>query len=48
MMSLFNDKQAVMIEAFKTTSRYLDDILKVSHIYIDNMVCQIYPAKLKL
>ena len=28
MMSLSDDKQADVIDAFNTTSRYLDDILK--------------------
>ena len=29
MMSLSNAKQAVVIDAFNTTSRYLDDILNI-------------------
>ena len=29
MMSLSNDKQADIIDAFNTTSRYLDDILNI-------------------
>ena len=29
MMSLSDDKQADVIDAFNTTSRYLDDILKI-------------------
>ena len=30
MMSLSDDKQADVIDAFNTTSRYLDDILNIS------------------
>ena len=32
------DKQADDIDAFNTTSRYLDDILNINNIYFDNMV----------
>ena len=30
-MSLFDDKQADVIDAFNTTSRYLDDILNINY-----------------
>ena len=43
MMSLSDDKQADVIDAFSTTSRYLDDILNIDNVYFDNMVSQIYP-----
>ena len=33
MMSLSDDKQADIIDAFNTTSRYLDDILKIKNDY---------------
>ena len=33
MMSLSDDKQAGIIEAFNTTSRYLDDILNINNIH---------------
>ena len=45
MMSLSGDKQADVIDAINTTSRYLDDIL---NIFLDNMVSQIYPSELQL
>ena len=45
MMSLSDDQQADIIEAFNITSRYLDDILSINNIYFDNMVRTIYPAK---
>ena len=38
MMSLSDDKQADIMEAFNTTSRYLDDIFNIDIIYFDNMV----------
>ena len=37
MMSLSVDKQADVIDAFNTTSRYLDDILKINDVYFDNI-----------
>ena len=49
MMSLSNDKQAdIIIDAFNTTSRYLDDILNFKIVYFDTMVSQIYPSELQL
>ena len=48
MMSLSDDKQADVIDAFNTTSRYLDDILIINNFYFDNMVSQIYPLELQL
>ena len=48
MMSLSDDKQADVIDAFNTTSRYLDNILNINNVYFDNMVSQIYPSELQL
>ena len=48
MMSLSDDKQADIIDAFNTTFRYLDDILKINNVYFDNMLGQIYPSELQL
>ena len=48
MMSLSDNKQADVIGAFYTTSRYLDDILHIDNVYFDNMVSQIYPSELQL
>ena len=31
-----------------TSSRYLDDILKISNVYFDNMVSKIYPSEFQL
>ena len=41
MMSLSDDKQADVIDAFNTSSRYLDDILNINNVYFDNMASQI-------
>ena len=48
MMSLYDDKQADIIDAFNTTSRYLADILNINKVYFDNMISQIYPSELHL
>ena len=37
-MSLSGDKRANIIKAFNSTSRYLDGILNINNIYVDNMV----------
>ena len=37
MMSLSDDKQADVIDAFNTTSRYMGVILNTSHVYFDNI-----------
>ena len=47
MMSLSDDKQAD-VNAFNTTSRYLDDILNIYNVDFDNMVSQLYPSELQL
>ena len=48
MMPLYDDKQAVVIDALNTTSRYLEDICNINNIYFDNMVSQIYSSELQL
>ena len=50
MMSLSDSKQAdiTCIDAFNTTSRYMDDISNINNDYFDNMVSQIYPSELQL
>ena len=48
MMFLSDDKQADVINAFNTTSRYLDDTLNINNFNFDNMVSQIYPSELQL
>ena len=46
MMSLSDDKQADVIDAFNTTSRYLDNILNINNVYFDKVASQIYPSEL--
>ena len=48
MMSISADKQANVVYAFNTTSRYLDDILTINNVDFDNVVSQIYPYELQL
>ena len=49
MDSLINhDNQADVIEAFNSTSRYLDDLLNIDNPYFEGMVNQIYPSELQL
>ena len=46
--SLSRENQADIIEAFNSTSRYLDDLLNIGNIYFDQMVDRIYPTELQL
>ena len=48
MKSLSRENQADIIEAFNSTSRYLDDLLNIDNIYFDQMVDRIYPTELQL
>ena len=48
MKSLSPENQADIIEAFNSTSRYLDDLLIIDNIYFEQMVNWIYPAELQL
>ena len=48
MMSLSDVKQAEIIEAFKSTSRYLDDLFNIDNSYFEGMVNRIYPPELQL
>ena len=41
-------KDAKIIEAFNSTSRYLDDLLNIDNTYFDGMVKQIYPSEFQL
>ena len=44
MMSLSDDKQADIVDAFNTTSRYLADILNIDNVF-DNIVSQNIPFR---
>ena len=48
MTSLSDVKQAEIIEAFKSTSRYLGDLLNIDNPYFEGMVNRIYPPELQL
>ena len=47
MLSLSDNNQADIIEAFNSTSRYLDDLLNIDNPYFEQMVSQIYPTELQ-
>ena len=42
MMSLSVENQSEIIEAFSSTSRYLDDLLNIDNTYFDSLISQIY------
>ena len=46
MMSLSEDNKSEVIEAFNTTSRYLDDLLNIDNNFFDSSVNHIYPSEL--
>ena len=48
MTSLSDVKQAEILEAFKSTSRYLDDLLNIDNPYFEGMINRIYPPELQL
>ena len=48
MMSLSDGKKADIIDAFNTTSRYLDDMININNVYYDTMVSQKYLSELQL
>ena len=47
MLSLLATNQNNTIEAFNSTSRYLDDFHNFDNHYFEQMVGQIYPAELQ-
>ena len=48
MLSLSDNNQTDIIEAFNSTYRYLDDLLNIDNPYFEQMVGQIYPTELRL
>ena len=48
MLSLSEDNQSDVIEAFNSTSWYLDDLLKIDNDFFESMVNRIYPSELQL
>ena len=47
-MSPSDNNQADVVQAFNSTSIYLDDLLYIDNPYFERMVSQIYPTKPKL
>ena len=48
MLFLSKDYPSDIIEAFSSSSRYLDDLLNIDNDLFDSMVNRIYPSKLQL
>ena len=48
MLSLSDNNQTGIIEAFNSTSRYLENLLIINIPYFEQMVGQIYPTELQL
>ena len=48
MKSLTKEKRYDLIDAFNSTSRYLDDLLNIDNIPFEHIVHRIYPAELQL
>ena len=48
MLSLSEDNQSDVIEAFNSTSRYLDDLLNIDNNFFGSMINRIYPSELQL
>ena len=47
-LSLSEDNQYDVVEAFNSTSRYLDDLLNIDNNFFDSMVNRIYPSELQI
>ena len=48
MLSLSDNNQTDIIEAFNSNSRYLDELLNIDNPYFEQMVGQIYSTELQL
>ena len=48
MLSRSEDNQSGVIEAFNSTSRFLDDLLNIDNNFFESMVNLIYPSELQL
>ena len=47
-LSLSDDNLSEVIEAFNSTSRYLDNLLNIDNTFFDSMANHIYPSELQL
>ena len=45
MLSLSDDNQSEVIEAFNSASRYLDDLLNIDYNFLDSIVNHIYSSE---
>ena len=45
MLSLSDNNQADVVEAFNSTSRYLDDLLNISNPFFKHIVIHIFPTE---
>ena len=45
MLSLSDNNQAGVVEAFNSTSKYLDDLFNIDNSFFKQMVSQIYPTE---
>ena len=48
MLSFSDVNQSEVIEAFNSTSQYLDDLLNIVNNFFDSMVNHIYPSELQI
>ena len=48
MLSLSEDNQSDVIKAFKSTSRYLDNLLNIDNNFCDSIINRIYPSEIQL
>ena len=48
MLSLSDNNLTDIIEAFNSTSRYLDNLFNIDNAYFEHMVDQIYPTEFQL
>ena len=47
-MSLAEEKQSEVIEAFRSMSKYLADLINIDNKYFDGLINHIYPSELQL
>ena len=47
-MSISEEKKTEVIEDFSSTSRFLDDLLKIDNNYFDGLINHNYPSELQL
>ena len=48
MVSPSDDRQADVVDAFNTASRYLDNVLGINNVCFDGVVGQVCPSGLRL